>query len=175
MSLNIPRGHVAPARDINLEVCLGEAHQALPANSGELVLFDLSRATKFSPLFRTATDRALSRVLQNPPRNYTMTVITSANTNSNEVVERVTLAGQTEKRVHPLGLDYPREVYPLSHVALPFAMTDALYGQTPDSSEDFGVIERDRHTWRGWRIDRQPGFALAHVVQCVLPLYARTH
>jgi hypothetical protein len=34
---------------------------------------------------------------------------------------------------------YPRGLYLLSHVALPFPMNDALYGLTPDPSEDFGV------------------------------------
>ena len=39
-----------------------------------------------------------------------------------------------------LGLLYPREVFSLSHLALPFPLTDSLYGMLPDSTdEDFGV------------------------------------
>ena len=38
-----------------------------------------------------------------------------------------------------LGLAYPREVYSLSHVAIPFPVTDALYGMDPGTDEDFGI------------------------------------
>jgi hypothetical protein len=38
-----------------------------------------------------------------------------------------------------LPLSFPPGIFSLSHVALPFPVTDALYGLTPDKSEDFGV------------------------------------
>jgi hypothetical protein len=34
---------------------------------------------------------------------------------------------------------YPAGLYSLSHVALPFPMTDSLYGLTPDPNESFGI------------------------------------
>jgi hypothetical protein len=36
-------------------------------------------------------------------------------------------------------LHYPAGLYSLSHVALPFPTSDALYGLTPDPTEDFGI------------------------------------
>ena len=39
----------------------------------------------------------------------------------------------------PLGVAYPAGLYSLSHVALPFPMSDSLYGLTPDPTEDFGL------------------------------------
>ncbi len=54
-------------------------------------------------------------------------------------VERVVEAGETTERTRPLGLVYPKGVFSLSHVALPFPLTDSLYGLTPDLSENFGV------------------------------------
>jgi hypothetical protein len=39
----------------------------------------------------------------------------------------------------PLGVAYPDGLFSLSHVALPFPMSDSLYGLTPDSAEDFGI------------------------------------
>jgi len=56
-----------------------------------------------------------------------------------EAVARVTEAGETMERTTPLGLSYPAEIYSLSRVALPFPMSDSLYGLYPDSSEDFGI------------------------------------
>ena len=41
----------------------------LPRNGSELVLFDLNRAAKFSPLLRSATETILTRVLPEPPRS----------------------------------------------------------------------------------------------------------
>lgn len=67
------------------------------------------------------------------------TVITNESRLSPEVVERVTEAGATTEQVRALGLSYPREVFSLSHLALPFPLSDSLYGMQPESDEDFGV------------------------------------
>ena len=58
---------------------------------------------------------------------------------SGEEVERVIDAGGTAEHERALGLYYPAGLYSLSHVALPFPMTDSLYGLTPDPNEDFGL------------------------------------
>jgi hypothetical protein len=39
----------------------------------------------------------------------------------------------------PLGLSYPRDIYSLSHVALPFPPEDPLYGSHPEGPEDYGI------------------------------------
>jgi alpha-beta hydrolase superfamily lysophospholipase len=110
----------------------------LPANGSELVLFDLNRNTKFGPLLRAAFASATERILPPAPRNWHLTII--ANTQDDpEVKERVTAAGETAEMVRGLGVIYPRDVFSLSHVALPFPADDPLYGSQPDPAEDFGV------------------------------------
>jgi alpha-beta hydrolase superfamily lysophospholipase len=110
----------------------------LPPNGSELVLFDLNRNTRYGPLLRTVFAAATDRMLPPAPRNWTLTLI--ANTPDDpEVKARVTPAGATTEQVTGLGIVYPRDVYSLSHVALPFPPTDALYGPQPDPAEDFGV------------------------------------
>lgn len=111
----------------------------LPANGSELVLFDLNRNVKFGPLLRTGGDLRPDRIFPPAPRNFRATLITNADPGSREVVEKVTEAGQTLTETRPIGLEFPREVFSLSHLALPFPMTDPLYGLTPDNSDDFGV------------------------------------
>src|SRR5690606_31289374 len=108
-------------------------------NGSELVLFDLNRATKLSPLFRNVTQSALARMLPEPPRAYQATVITNAGPGSTEMIAQITDAGSTVTYSRPLDKRYPREVYSLSHVALPFPETDALYGSDPVGSEDYGI------------------------------------
>ena len=63
-----------------------------------------------------------------------------ARANRLRVAEQVTEAGSTEETRRPLDLAFPREIFSLSHVALPFPMGDSLYGLKPDpADEDFGV------------------------------------
>jgi alpha-beta hydrolase superfamily lysophospholipase len=111
----------------------------LPANGSELVLFDVNRAAKLSPLLRTSTETMLTRILPAPPRRFRTTILTNASPDSSEVVEQVLDAGALTPTSQPLGLSYPADMYSLSHVALPFPPTDALYGMQPDTSEDFGI------------------------------------
>ncbi|MDP3411430.1 carboxylesterase [Bosea sp. (in: a-proteobacteria)] len=111
----------------------------LPANGSELVLFDLNRSAKFGPLLNTSADTLLGRMLPPVPRNFRLAVITNASPDSSEVIERVTEAGASAETDRALGLSYPRDVFSLSHVALPFPLTDGLYGMTPDPADDFGI------------------------------------
>jgi alpha-beta hydrolase superfamily lysophospholipase len=110
----------------------------LPENGSELVLFDVNRTAKFGPLLRSSADTALARYVPSGPRRYRLTIITNADDKSDGVIERVTEANSEADRSRPLGLSYPSGFYSLSHVALPFPTSDALYGITPDPSENFG-------------------------------------
>ena len=104
----------------------------------ELVLFDLNRSVKFGLLLRPDADTALARLLPDPPRQFRATVIT----NGAPIRVSSSSASPRPERRRPrcaLGLSYPREVFSLSHIALPFPTSDALYGMDPDPAEDFGV------------------------------------
>lgn len=111
----------------------------LPANGSELVLFDLNRAAKLSPLLRSDAETLLARMLPPLPRPFRTTILTNARPDTEEVIEQVIETGQTTERSRPLGLFYPADIYSLSHVALPFPASDALYGIQPDGSESFGI------------------------------------
>ncbi|MGH6839636.1 MAG: alpha/beta hydrolase [Methylocella sp.] len=111
----------------------------LPSNGSELVLFDLNRYAKFGQLLRTASDTALTRLLPAPPRLFRTAIIANANPDSSEVVEQLTEAGAVTEQSRALGLSFPPGVYSLSHVALPFPISDSLYGMQPDPAENFGV------------------------------------
>jgi alpha-beta hydrolase superfamily lysophospholipase len=114
-------------------------YSQLPANGSELVLFDLNRNASFGPLLRASADSVLTRILPDPPRPYRTTIITNISVNTPEVLERVIEAGATTETTRPLGLAYPPGVFSLSHLALPFPLSDSLYGTQPESDEDFGV------------------------------------
>jgi alpha-beta hydrolase superfamily lysophospholipase len=111
----------------------------LPANGSELVLFDVNRAVKFGPLLRPTASTALGRLLPAGARTYRTTTITNDDAKSGEAIERTIEAGAQAEHTRALGIAYPVGLYSLSHVALPFPMSDALYGLTPDATENFGI------------------------------------
>jgi alpha-beta hydrolase superfamily lysophospholipase len=114
-------------------------YSRLPASGHELVLFDLNRSIKFGPLLRSGSDLRLDRILPPAPRNFRSTVITNVSPDSRQVVERVIEAGATAEQARTLALEFPFEVFSLSHLALPFPMSDSLYGMRPENADEFGV------------------------------------
>jgi len=123
---------------VSTRAIVSALYAQLPENGHELVLFDVNRTAKFGPLLRSSADTALARIVPSAPRRYRLTVITNSDDESDDVIERVTEAGSDVEKSRPLGLSYPRGFYSLSHVALPFPVSDALYGAEPDPSENFG-------------------------------------
>jgi hypothetical protein len=103
------------------------------------VLFDVNRTIKFGALLRPSAETALTRLLPPEARSYRTSIITNAEVDSSETVERTVEAGDTTEHTRMLEVSYPAGLYSLSHVALPFPMNDALYGLAPDPAEDFGI------------------------------------
>ncbi|QVQ27075.1 alpha/beta hydrolase [Achromobacter deleyi] len=124
---------------VSTRAIINALYARLPDNGSDLVLFDLNRATKLGPLFRRGVAWSLAGTLPGEKRNYRLTIVTNASPMSSAMVERVIEAGSTEVVERAIGMDYPREVYSLSHVALPFPTNDALYGMHPDNIEEFGI------------------------------------
>jgi alpha-beta hydrolase superfamily lysophospholipase len=124
---------------VSTPAIISSLYANLPSNGSELVLFDVNRTAKLGPLLRPAADTALARLLPARARAYRATIITNADVDSGEAIERTTEAGAVAEHTRALGLTYPEGLYSLSHVALPFPMNDALYGLKPDPKENFGI------------------------------------
>lgn len=124
---------------VSTSAILSALYAHLPANGSEIVLFDINRTAKFGPLLRQASQYAIGRILPPAPRAFRTTLVTNASALESEVVVRIVEAGSREETVAPTGLAYPRDVFSLSHVAIPFPVSDGLYGTQPDPSDDFGV------------------------------------
>jgi alpha-beta hydrolase superfamily lysophospholipase len=124
---------------VSTRAIISRLYAQLPANGSELVLFDINRAAALGVLLRSASETVLSRILAPPPRKFRTVIITNASADTYKVVEKVTEAGAVSEQTSELALAFPTGIFSLSHVALPFPMTDALYGMEPDKSEDYGV------------------------------------
>lgn len=110
----------------------------LPANGSELVLYDRNRASPLAALMRPGRAVAPDTLLPAAPRRYRSSIIGNS-TASAGAVERRTEPGTTRETLHPLGVDYPADLYSLSHVALPFPADDALYGVAVSGLPPFGI------------------------------------
>ena len=124
---------------VSTHAIVSALYSRLPANGSELVLFDLNRNARFGPLLRAGTDTAVARLLPEPPRNFRSTLVTNVSRQSDQVVARTIDAGSTTETVQELGLAFPPGVFSLSHLAIPFPLSDPLYGLQPDTSEDYGA------------------------------------
>jgi alpha-beta hydrolase superfamily lysophospholipase len=122
---------------VSTPAVMSSLYDKLPENGSEVVLFDVNRSVRFRTFLRVASYTALSRLLRIGPQNYRTTVIANASPDSAHTVERSVYAGEVQTRVKPLDIDYPQDIFSLSHVAIPFPITDALYGIAPDDSENF--------------------------------------
>jgi len=122
---------------VSTPAVLSALYARLPEGGHEVVLFDLNRGIRFGPLFAPGADAALERIVAPAPRHYALTVI-GTDARGAAIARRVPAAAR-EATDTPLGLSWPRDVFSLSHVALPFPPQDGLYGAEPDPVDDFGL------------------------------------
>ena len=111
----------------------------LPERGHELVLFDVNRSAAFGPMFRSEGSPMPQGLLPEPPRGFRSTIITNAAPETTRMSERVVEAGTATERTRTLDLSYPPGVFSLSHIALPFPVSDSLYGLQPEPVNEFGI------------------------------------
>jgi alpha-beta hydrolase superfamily lysophospholipase len=111
----------------------------LPAAADhELVLFDLNRRSEVETLLRQDPRAVFEPLLASNDRSFDLTIVTNEAADSNRAVAHTFRIGeQNPSLTTPLNA-WPAGVYSLSHVALPFAPTDALYGG-PDAAPSPGI------------------------------------
>jgi alpha-beta hydrolase superfamily lysophospholipase len=122
---------------VSTPAVLSALYARLPAGEHQVVLFDLNRDIRFGPLFAPGADAALDRIVTPAPRPYALTVV--GTDGAGQVALRQMAAGETEPTIHPTGMAWPRDVFSLSHVALPFPPEDGLYGAQPEPGDNFGL------------------------------------
>jgi hypothetical protein len=126
---------------VSTPAILSALYAHLPDNGSEIVLFDVNRFVKFGPMLRASADSAVQRLTPTAPVPFRFTVIANAAPDTTQTVERVIEPGQSTERVRKLDLEYPQQIFSLSHVAVPFPLDDPLYGLQPDAStrDQYGV------------------------------------
>lgn len=109
----------------------------LPEGGHELVLFDLNRTQGIGPLLQNDPAEHLRTVVQETRRSYDITVLSNRDSGDLEVESFHYPVGQSEAERSETGLVWPRGLYSLAHVSLPFPPDDPLYGNFPiEDAED---------------------------------------
>ncbi len=96
----------------------------------ELVVFDINRDAMAETLLVPAAGAGVQRLLAAGPLPFALTVVTNRDPQTYEVVARRRGARSLELASEPTGLEWPRGVFSLSHLALPISPADPLYGAT---------------------------------------------
>ena len=110
----------------------------LAAGGHELVLFDINRQSGLDAFTRPGA--VLPRLTNAGPRRYTATLVTNSSADTAAVSAMTVSAGFTALTAEPLSFEWPREMFSLSHIALPFSKADdSVYGGESVFGEAGGV------------------------------------
>jgi alpha-beta hydrolase superfamily lysophospholipase len=116
----------------------------LPANGSELILFDINRSANVRPYLTSMQHGLLDNLESETKRLYRLTLITNDSEETLQVQARKYEPGETSPSIVPTQLSWPRGVYSLSHIAMPFPPDDPWYGDgsgTPEGETSLGTIQ----------------------------------
>jgi alpha-beta hydrolase superfamily lysophospholipase len=125
-------------------------YDRLPPNGSELVLFDVNHLSGIDVFVQPADRTLVATLLDGAPRQYRRVIVTNGSRTTRDVEAQTIDPGPFSMTRRPLGLAWPREVFSLTHVAIPFAANDPLYG-IEGAAEPAGLLPIGRLSPRGER------------------------
>jgi pimeloyl-ACP methyl ester carboxylesterase len=101
----------------------------LAGTPAELVVFDINRNEALLPLLADHGDTLLNRLAATPTLSFDLTMVGNEDAYSQQVTVKTRRTDSTDwERQDAPAMRWPRNVYSLSHVALPFDANDPVYG-----------------------------------------------
>lgn len=116
---------------VDTAAVIKELYLKLPAADHELVLFDINRTKVNMSLILNDPLAPYLGLMDQGEFDFTFTLVENMADDSREVQARTLNNNQQQ----PLNLRWPKQVYSLSHVALPFPKSDPLYGPIGDKTK----------------------------------------
>jgi hypothetical protein len=111
-----------------MEELVSRLFDRLPPNGSELVLFDLNRAARTEEFIKDGKGAYLAALESRDDLPYRLAVVSNVDDQSTEVQARTREPRSDATLKKALELSWPRGVYSLAHVAIPFPEDDPLYG-----------------------------------------------
>ncbi|MCB1086568.1 MAG: alpha/beta fold hydrolase [Verrucomicrobiae bacterium] len=113
----------------------------LPATGHELVIFDINRVVQAESLLTHDPTDSLAHLLSDSSEPFDITVLSNTTTMDSHLRIRSAPAGRPRESdtFTDTELVWPKGIYSLSHVSLPFSPNDPLYGngESPDARRDY--------------------------------------
>ncbi len=122
---------------VSTEAVVDRLLKLLPENGNELVLFDINRAAVVSAILVADPGPFTNRLMGDTGLPFAVTLVTNEDAESANVVAHYKPPfSEGIKQTEILDLSWPQGLISLSHVALPFALDDPLYGRfRPDDPD----------------------------------------
>jgi alpha-beta hydrolase superfamily lysophospholipase len=111
-------------------------YDRLESPGSELIIFDVNRLARIDLLIPEVNESPLQKLETRSDLPYRLTVISNIDDDSSRVAQRTKAPNSDIIDSEPLEMLWPNGIYSLSHVAIPFASDDPVYG----SGEDQGGI-----------------------------------
>lgn len=109
----------------------------------ELVLFDINRHSDIQPLMTANPTAWVEPMLENEDHEFLLTLVSNEDSSNHQMVAVSREPGSRAIEVCDTGMQWPEDVYSLSHVALPFPPDDPVYGGEeagPSPGIDLGLL-----------------------------------
>ncbi|GIU14837.1 carboxylesterase [Shewanella sp. MBTL60-007] len=116
---------------VDTSAVISSLYSLLPDAGHELVLFDINRTKVNLSLILSDPLEPYRQMMTKGQFNYDFTLVENLSPESGELQAR----RLNDNKITPLGLSWPKQVYSLSHVALPFPRHDPLYGPIWDEKK----------------------------------------
>jgi alpha-beta hydrolase superfamily lysophospholipase len=120
---------------VTADALIGNLFQKLAPEGHQLVLFDINRHAESEDLLTNDPENLTQRLLSREPLRFELTLITNEDEETDRVEVRRKPALTSILETEALGLSWPRGIFSQSHVSLPFAPTDPIYGLERESEQ----------------------------------------
>ena len=125
---------------INARAVVDILFDKLPANGSELVAYDVNRKSQNLHLMKDAPGDVAAWAEDSAPLNFSMTLLRNSDATDAGIEEWRIVAGESSGTTSPTTLRWPREVYSLSHIALPFPPENPIYGDGSSTEGGTGIV-----------------------------------
>lgn len=138
---------------VSTQAVITQLFDQLDNSGNELVIFDINRNENFTLFLKKDPINNYYDLLKREKLTFDLTLFASDPDDTDTLLERITLHSQDNNHgqtlVKQTGMQWPQHIYSLSHVALPFAPTDSLYGATPDEEGKLHIGELETKGEKG--------------------------
>lgn len=115
-------------------------YNRLPANGSKIVIYDINRNSTMSHLMKQRPDVPAQLFSSRSPLSFDVTVLKNRDQSSNAIESDVLPAGQKNPVIVETALQWPTELYSLSHIAIPFREDDPVYGNGSTTIDNNGDV-----------------------------------